>query len=798
MLLAAITCDRFRVPHPGDSEHPDIIATIDVALVRRRPPLRARRVSPAGEEKVMRSDSTTLRARRVGLGASLLLCAVLAPMPAGAAAATAGPDTTRPVLFLRELVVTGSRYPRAYYESPQALSFVTRLQLREAAPTALGDVLSVLPGVDNSKDSPWEQRPVLRGMAGQRVLVLMDGSPMNSARGNGPHPSLVDPAQVERIEVVRGPSSVAYGSDALGGVINIITREAPIATGGQSLSGSATAGGSSVDRQRTGYLELVPRLGRLSGFLSSGVRKAENFDSPIGRVANSQFDDYNALANLRYDLTGQTFLKSGYQVYRGRGIGIPGLDRRLPGEIDAFSFPFYERDLAHLTFDHGYRGSWLAGTRAKVYWQREHRSFFSEHRVARSQIYADPYLADLNPVFNPVPGAAQSLEQRQDRYFDLRTWGGQLQLTSIQSRRVRFTAGLDAARDRTDGDNVRFRTFHFTSIGGSDSAGVTRLRLSASVPDGRFDNYGGYTQSEWYLHPRWTLSAGGRYTRYRYRTEYGLNTPAAGPSPAVYFQPRAVDDDAVSGSLGLVYTPVSDLHVTANVANGYREPNAQDLFFNGPGSVGLVLGDPNLKPEQSVSYDFGLRWGPGAFAVAGNAFYTTFDDLISALPVAPGTYRYTNIATATTWGGELEGEWRFHPRWSARSAMSGTVGAITSRAAIKQIYNQDADRVPLELVPPYRGSAALRWRDRADRFWVESAARWSWRTNRLPPPIPGVGQLSTFKNEWLVGDLFAGARLGGQRLLLGVRNLTDTPYRQPLGSLEEPGVSVVGSISTDF
>ena len=727
------------------------------------------------------------------LAASLV--AIVPPSAARAAESAAPADSTKPVMFLKEMVVTGSRYPRAYYESPQALSFVTRAQLFERQPTVLGDALFDLPGVDNSKDSPWEQRPILRGLSGQRVLVLMDGSPMNSVRGNGPHPSLVDPAQVERIEVVRGPSSVAYGSDALGGVINIITREAPLSSAGRSLSGSATAGGSSADRQRTGYLELVPRIGRFSAYLSSGARRADNFEAPNGSVPNSQFQDYNALLNLRYDFTEKTALKSGYQVYRGRDIGIPGLDIRIPGEIDAFSFPFYERDLAHLTLDHGYRSSWLAGTRAKVYWQREHRSFFSEHSVARSNFYTDPYLA-LPP--NSAPPTAQSVYQRQDRYFDLDTWGGQLQATSIKTQWYRMTAGLDGARDRTGGDNVRFRTY-------SDAAGQplsTSVRLTASVPDGRFDNYGGYAQSEWYLSPQWTLSAGGRYTHYRYRTDFGLNSPAAGPSPAVYFQPTSVDDDALCGSAGLVYTPIHDLHLTANVANGYREPNAQDLFFNGPASVGIVLGNAYLKPEKSVSYDLGLRWGPGAFAVSGNLFYTTFDDLINALQVVSSgggpSYQYTNIATATTWGGELEGEWRFLPRWSVRSAMSGTVGDITSRDAIQRIYGVSADKVPLELVPPFRGNASLRWTDSSERFWVESSARGSWRTNRLPPPIPGVGQLSSFKQEWLVGDLFAGARLGGQRVLVGVRNFTNTPYRQPLGSLDEPGISVVGSVSTDF
>jgi outer membrane receptor protein involved in Fe transport len=364
---------------------------------------------------------------------------VVTPPPAGVAAAAARTatasalaDTTKPVLFLREILVTGARYPRAYYESAQALSFVSRAQLRDQAPSVLGDVLGTLPGLDMSKDSPWEQRPILRGLGGQRVLVLMDGSPVNSARGNGPHPSLVEPAQVERIEVVRGPSSVAYGSDALGGAINIITRQAP-PPGGEALRGAATVGGSSVDRQRNGYLELMPRVGKLTAFLSAGGRRAEDFKTPnsgadvIGstEVPNSGFRDYNGLANLRYPLTPHMALRGSWQLYRGSDIGLPGLKTAFPGFLQEFSFPEYDRDAAHLTLEHDYPEAWLAKTHATLYWQREHRNFFS-HEEASSN------------VVGPGPGQVAGEWFRitnQDRFLDLHTIGFQTQFTSRRSAR---------------------------------------------------------------------------------------------------------------------------------------------------------------------------------------------------------------------------------------------------------------------------------------------------------------------------------------------------------------------------
>lgn len=751
----------------------------------------------------------------LALAGSLAAGAALAQTPADSAAAPPPPqaappvapvaasfaDTSKPVLFLREMVVTGARYPRAYYESPQALSFISRHALLEQAPTVLGDVLGTLPGVDMSKDSPWEQRPILRGLGGQRVLVMMDGSPINSARGNGPHPSLLDPSQVDRIEVVRGPSSVAYGSDALGGAINIITRD-PVLPEGERFRGSASVGGSTVDKQRNGYLEMMPRVGRLTAFLSGGGRRALDYTLPdeggiSQRVARSGFKDYNALANLRYPLTRHMALRGSYQLYRGKDIGLPGLRALLLSPttgltqfLQEFSFPEYDRDAASLSLEHEYPNAWLAKTLARVYWQKEHRNFFSHEEI------------DTELLGQQTPSERFRITN-QDRFFDLDTWGLQTQFTSRKTERYLLSAGLDLARDRTDGDNIVHRYW-------VDAFGTTvRSRpdsTTASVPDGTFGSYAAYAQGEWYLGPRWTASVGGRFTHYRYRTQAGHRAGTAGTASERFFSPISVDEGALCGSLGIVYAPVRDLHVTGNVANGYRQPNAQDLFFNGPASVGTVLGNPDLNPEKSVSYDLGVRWGPGAFGFAGNLFYSTYDDLIDAIdvtqaggPPGPRTYRYVNITNARIWGGDLEAEYRFLRRFQARVAMAGQIGDITNADAILRLYGVVAEQAPLPSIPPIKGTAALRWRDASGRFWVEPSARWSWRTNRLPLPTPGVSFFTEFKKEWMVGDLMAGARLpAGQRIVVGVRNIADRSYRQAIGSLDEPGRSFVGSLSVDF
>lgn len=725
-----------------------------------------------------------------------ILLVTLAGSASGARAAgadPAAPDTTRPVTFLKEIVVTGTRFPRAYFESPQAVSYVGRARLAEDAPTVLGDVLSTLPGVAMSKDSPWEQRPVIRGLSGQRVLVLMDGTPMNSARGNGPHPSLVDPSQVERIEVVRGPSSVAYGSDALGGVINIITRQAlPASANPRDLQASVTLGGSSADRQSNTSFTLVPRIGKLSAFLSGGFRNAQNYRTPEGTMPFSSFKDHQALANLRYDFTDRLTLTGGYQQYRANDVGIPGLSTPManfgPGNQSAFSFPHYNRDAADLALNHRYENSWLANTQVKVYWQREHRNFFSTERIDSS------YYAIYGINFDPASANSAWRFTKQDRYLDLDTYGLRIQATSRKTDRYRFTTGIDAARDVTGGDNVRFRTWHYVTASGADSAGATGTALSQSLASGRFDNAAAFFQNEWFVTKRWTASVGARYTHYHYRTDLFVPSPGATP-----IEPKTIDDDAVCGSLGLVFAPTEKLHLTANVANGYREPNAQDLFFNGPASVGIVLGNPDLKPEKSVSWDAGLRWEPSAGgAFAANVFYSTYRDLINALPYAPYTYRYTNIATATIYGGDVEAEYRVHPQLTLRTSLSNQIGDVTSASAIQAIYGLQADKVPLEQVPPFTGTTSARWTNPGHDFWLELSGRYSWRTDRLPPPIPGVGQLSTFKKEYLVGDVAMGATLDPVRAEIGVRNFTNRAYQPSQASVEDPGVSVYGRMTVRY
>src|SRR5262249_28449055 len=157
----------------------------------------------------------------------------------------------------------------------------------------------------------------------------------------GPHPSLVDADQIERIEMVRGPASVAYGSDAIGGAINIITRQPEPASqlvNQPGVRGYASFGGSSADGLVGGHVGLRTPADQLSMLVAGGWPDAKDFESAAGTVKNSAYGDYNGMLGLNYEFTPRFDLSSGYQLYRAQDVGIPGLSFSVPGASQDFKF----------------------------------------------------------------------------------------------------------------------------------------------------------------------------------------------------------------------------------------------------------------------------------------------------------------------------------------------------------------------------------------------------------------------------------------------------------------------------
>lgn len=210
--------------------------------------------------------------------------------------------TLRPTMVeLQELQVTATPLATTSLTSPQPTSVLSDQELQGNRSATLGETISVLPGVRNFSTGSGIGKPVIRGLSSNRVLVLADGQRLENQQWGDEHGPQIEAGEAERVEVVRGPASVLYGSDALGGVINVITPELPDAIGADPfVSASAMAGYASNNQQPDGTFSLQGARGGL-GFRGSFTgRTSDDVRTPAGELFNSGGNTVNGSGSIGY------------------------------------------------------------------------------------------------------------------------------------------------------------------------------------------------------------------------------------------------------------------------------------------------------------------------------------------------------------------------------------------------------------------------------------------------------------------------------------------------------------------
>lgn len=238
------------------------------------------------------------------VGAALLGLA-LAPSAARAADSPApGAAPTDLPRHRDQIVVTAGPDPRSQDEIAQPTTVVDAAQLQERLQPTLGETLCREPGIHSSFFGPGASRPVIRGLGGDRIRVLESGLGTGDASTTSPdHAVSSDPLSAERIEIVRGPATLLYGSSATGGVVNLIGSRIPRSVPAEPLTGAVDLRAGSSARERAGNLSLGGRLGtgrRFAWHLDGLDRESGNYASARGEVANSATEAQGGSAGVSY------------------------------------------------------------------------------------------------------------------------------------------------------------------------------------------------------------------------------------------------------------------------------------------------------------------------------------------------------------------------------------------------------------------------------------------------------------------------------------------------------------------
>ena len=526
-----------------------------------------------------------------------------------------------------EVVVTALRYAEPAAGIPATGSVVSGESMAESLPSNITAGLQDVPGIASLGSGGFTMVPTVRGLARRRVLFLIDGARVESDRRTGPNASFVSPEDIGRIEVLRSPASVLYGSDAIGGVIQVFTRTPEVRSG---VRGRATAGYGSANAERRGGLEIEGG-GRAFGFsLSLQDKEAGNYRSPKGEVLQSQYAQRSLLGTLLH--------RSDKREVRLSFLGARGRDIGKPNRTSATKPTWYPREDQNLV---------------SLRWV--------EKDVAGGELAA---LAFANPNF---------LETRTD------TLDGYRAKTSF-SRTESAELGFQLTYGRAVGESLRLE-------GGLDGFG--RAAAEARNSDTSFDPGGAATQVvEERPYTDGGRRDLGVFLSADYSGIPGFDFLGGVRADAIVMRAKPGGAGAVEtrNSAGTGFFAVSckirpDVVAFVNLSRAYRVPGLGELYYTGISGRGFIVSNPDLRPETSLSLDGGLRFIGRRMFAGLYAFRLTIDDMIERYKLSSSVYTYGNIERGRIQGLEFESEWFPLSGWKLQAALTALTGKSLATGA---------------------------------------------------------------------------------------------------------------------
>ena len=571
---------------------------------------------------------------------------------AGAAAAqsVAAQDPRNPAVALDDVIVTGAPFGISARATTIATTVIDEEALATAPAASLGDLVNGLPGVRSTDFAPGASRPVIRGLSGPRVQVLTNGIGLIDASSVSPdHQVATDPAEANRIEIVRGPATLAYGGTAIGGVVNVIDNRIPTEMP-EGLEGLVSAQASSVDNGWSTSGRLTFGLGPIAINIDGVKKNSDDYDIPSPSLSQR----------------------------RAAADGVA----RGPGGTQVNSFAELE--------------SWGAGA-----------SWIG------SRGFIGASYKDLSSTYGTVaePNVFIQLEQtREDVRGELRFDGGPFQKLTGSYGHADYThtefegPGMPGTVFQSDGWEARSDLVQKTRDGWNGAVGVQTLSRSfaaigseAFVPSSQIEEAGVYSVQR-LDRAGWGLEGGLRYDRRSVTA-----TPLSG-GPEI-----SRDFGNWSGSAAAFIKPIPNLFLGLSLAHNERAPSEVELFADGLHVATGVYerGDVRLDNETVNTLEGTIHYVAGRFRGDLHVYASSYDGFIDerdtgAVFVDGGESFpiFQFVQTGAEFRGfEAEGEYDLWTSGVRSLSLEGAADFVDART----------DQGPAARIPPYSLTGRLKW-----------------------------------------------------------------------------------------
>ena len=638
--------------------------------------------------------------------------------------------------------VTATRSSSPLKNLPITVAVVNQQSILETQPQSATETLRYIPGVTIQSDGGITSTPIIRGLSRERAPILIDGNSFVGGRIRSY--ALIDPWQIERVEVIKGPASAFWGSDAVSGLVNVITRKAESGYGKDFKLGASLYGGyQSVNSYSRGRLEVEGRGNGFDFLIGAGIRDASNIDTPSGEVPNSQFESnyfdwnigFSPAENHRFEFSGKYF-KNENVGFPG-GLGAPG----PPVRVRLFS-PDEQRG-----YNFSYKGEKISKT----------------IESAGLNVYAQQQRLHIDQVTNVFFPNTMDINRRIDVNLDVDVnFGGAKAFLALRlNENSKLTLGTDYLKEHRFGTKRELVIDIFNPMGGQINQ-VTPPPGQIQ-PDSDAISIGLFAVEEWKVSDGIDLLIALRYDNIKNEIE---SEPFFIPEIANLYNDDNISDNnsALTGNIGAKIHASERSDFSINLANSFRGP---DLFSKYNFADG-VIPNPDLEPEKGVFYELGYAYESQKFKFNTNFYQNFLDNLYVPVSVDfQGTPAIQNQAVGEA---KLTGfEYEF----------SYSIGKL-SNIFWSGSYIRGKNKVSgddLAFMPADQNIVGVQIRNHSDTFFGRFEGMFIGKQGRPAPTERETDSYSLFNVSAGINLHRAFPKFPYSKFVLSVDNLADKEYQ---------------------
>ncbi len=472
---------------------------------------------------------------------------------------------------LGEVEVSSFRASRKVKELPIPITVVGSNTFSKLSSQTLSNVLATEPGIAMASDGAWATSINIRGLSENRLVTLIDGNRVETASDLTASLSMIDVNDIERVEVVKGAQSSLYGTGAIGGIVNIITKDGYFA-GKPYVSGNVTSGFASANELFTGHADLNTGSNKWYLRVSGTYNNADDIRTPEGILPNSQFKSNDITAKIGVKPFKKHLFKAQYQNNTGTNVGIPG-GKAFPGPAEAT----YTNISRHL-FSASYEISDISDKLSLL-----KLNYFTQY--IQRDVAMIPNVVSIIPL--PTGSQRVTPEYIYPTGNHL-THGAQLQSTWNLTENNLLIAGVDVWSRKLTTERTKF--IKAEVLDAEDVVVKTNnlVRGETPIPESTFSSAGIFFQNETHLlSDKLTLLVGGRLDDIRVKNEEGTDidylivngvrndTP---PNQRITFEKGSENNISWSANAGMLYKLYKDIDLSLNLARSFRSPSLEERF----------------------------------------------------------------------------------------------------------------------------------------------------------------------------------------------------------------------------